>query len=258
MNKSYSSCARLISQSEICEVSESWHSVVFKNIKTRLGEDPDFPCVFSKNAFRKKLIKFIFVENVESDGIQHLAEGLKEYVEISKMWDHRLDTAYPLIAAFSLDAITTDSVEGYHKFGWQILQKLVEIDLAPWPEKVVTDPNMHSWSMCFNGMPLFCNMSSPMHHIRKSRNLGDHFILVINPRERFDIFASNTPNGQRVRENIRKRIANYDGVKHSLQLGSYGSGDIEWWQYGLIEENTIRTDKCPFKFLKSSNVENWS
>jgi N-omega-hydroxy-L-arginine synthase len=105
--------------------------------------------------------------------------------------------------------------------------------------------------MCFNGMPLFCNMSNPAHRVRRSRNLGEHFILVINPRERFDIFAGDSPSGRQVRSNIRNRIARYDGTPHSLQLGSYGNGGVEWSQYGLIEDNIERTDKCPFKFMKS-------
>lgn len=241
---------KLISHTQICEEGKDWHRVVFKNIESRLSGDSNFPCIFSKNAFRKQLVKFIFVENIDTSGIQHLADGLKEYVEVSKQWDGNLDTAYPLIVAFSLDAINAKSVDSYHDFGWKVLQKLHEIDPAPWPEKVATDPNSSSWSMCFNGMQLFCNMSNPAHQIRRSRNLGEHFILVINPRERFDIFAGDTPSGRKVRSNIRDRIFHYDGVPHSSHLGSFGAGGIEWYQYGLIEDNTERTNKCPFKFMK--------
>jgi FPC/CPF motif-containing protein YcgG len=102
--------------------------------------------------------------------------------------------------------------------------------------------------MCFNGMPLFFNMSNPAHRVRRSRNLGGHFALVVNPRERFDVFAGDTPSGRRVRANIRKRIERYDGTPHSWQLGSYGDGALEWRQYGLIEENAERADRCPFAF----------
>lgn len=245
------SFTKLLSQAQICEKGKAWHHAVFKDVESRLGGDPDFPCVFSKNAFRKQLLKFIFVETIEADGIQHLAEGLKEYVEISRRCDASLDTAYPLIVAFSLKAVNTDTVASYHNFGWQVLQKLHEVDAAPWPEEVPTDPSSRAWSMCFNGMPLFCNMSNPAHRVRRSRNLGAHFIIVINPRERFDIFAGDTPGGRNVRSNIRNRIGRYDGVSHSLQLGSYGAGGVEWWQYGLVEDNIERTDACPFTSMKS-------
>ena len=242
---------KLISHAQIREEGKDWHRIVLNDIESRLSGDSGFPCVFSKNAFRKQLLKFIFVETIEASGILHLAEVLKEYVEISKKWDGHLDTAYPLLVAFSLDAVKAHSVDNYHTFGWEVLQKLHEIDPAPWPEEVAKDPNSPSWSMCFNGMPLFFNMSNPAHRIRQSRNLGEHFILVINPRERFDIFAGDTPGGRKVRSNIRNRIARYDGIPHSPQLGSYGAGGIEWWQYGLIEDNIDRTEKCPFMFRKS-------
>lgn len=245
--------AKLISQVEIEKNGKAWHVLVFKDIASRLSGDSEFPCIFSKNAFRKQLIKFIFVETIEEESWQYLAEGLTEYVELSKRWDGNLDTAYPLIVAFSLEVIQAKSVEDYQNFGWQVLQKLHEIDPDPWPEKVAHTPQDPLWSMCFKGMQLFCNMSNPAHSIRKSRNLGQHFILVINPRERFDIFAGNNPSGKKVRANIRNRIECYDGVPHALQLGSYENGGLEWTQYGLIEENIERTDRCPFKFTKSSS-----
>jgi FPC/CPF motif-containing protein YcgG len=241
---------KLISQTAVNEAGESWHRAVLDDIEARLV-DPDFPCVFSKNAFRKRLLKFIFVESAARSGIQHLGEGLKDYVELSRRWDGRLDTAYPLAVAFSLAAIDSRRVEDYHLFGWKVLQDLHEIDPAPWPEAVGKDPHDPSWSMCFDGMPLFCNMSSPAHRVRRSRNLGKHFILIVNPRERFDQFAGDTPSGRNIRTNIRNRIGRYDGTRHSLQLGSYGAGGPEWPQYGLVEDNIERTDSCPFVFRGS-------
>jgi FPC/CPF motif-containing protein YcgG len=248
--KEEQSFTKLIPQTRIHEEGEDWHRSVLSDIESRVGDDPDFPCVFSKNAFQKGLLKFIFVNTIEISGIQHLAEGLTEYVEISRGWNGNLNTAYPLIVAFSLDAIKAQSIDGYDAFGWNVLQKLHDVDPAPWPTEVPTDPNSPSWSMCFNGMPIFCNMSHPAHRVRRSRNLGEHFLFIINPRERFDIVAGDTPSGRKVRSNIRNRIARFDGAAHCLQLASYGAGGIEWWQYGIIEDNIERTDKCPFKFMK--------
>lgn len=237
---------KLVSQAHVSERGEGWHRLAFEEIASRLV-GPDFPCVFSRNAFRKQLLRFVFVADGGSDGIRHLAQGLTEYVELARTWDGRLDTAYPLVVAFSPEAVTADSVEDHHAFGWHVLQELHRVDPAPWPEDVERRPDSASWSMCFNGMPLFCNMSSPAHRVRRSRNLGGHFVLVINPRERFDVFAGDTPSGRKVRANIRNRIHRYDGIQHSPQLGSYGVGALEWLQYGLIEENKARTDTCPFE-----------
>ena len=241
----------LVSQAQLAEQGLAWHLAVFQDLEARLAGDSGFPCVFSKNAFRNQLLKFIFVDTLQTAGMQHLAAGLGEYVELSRSWDESLDTAYPLIVAFSHAAVQADSVAEYHQFGWQVLQKLHEADSAAWPALVGPDPDLPTWSMCFNGMPLFCNMSSPAHQARRSRNLGAHFIMVINPRERFDVFAGNTPGGRNVRANIRSRIARYDKQPHALQLGSYGDTALEWWQYGLVEDNIERADRCPFRQTKA-------
>ncbi len=240
--------SRIVSQPKIAESPKEWHRQLFLDISHRLDGDVDFPCVFAKNAFRKQLLKFVLVEDLEEQGLRHFAEGLTEYVELSKEWNGSIDTAYPLVVGFSVKAVHAQTVAQYHEMGWRVLQRLHDIDPAPWPEGVGKDPNSDSWSMCFNGMPLFCNMSSPAHRSRRSRNLGEHFVLVINPRERFDVFAGDTPGGRTVRANIRKRIERYDGMPHALQLGTYGTGNSEWSQYGLVEENVQRTDKCPFVF----------
>ncbi|VWD05572.1 hypothetical protein BLA39750_02864 [Burkholderia lata] len=240
-----------VTQDQVIETGKDWHRSVLADIRARLSESGDFPCVFSRNAFQKGLLRFIFVDSLDEAGFARLAAGLTEYVDISGSWDGNLATAYPLIVAFSLDLIDSGSVEDYHAFGWNVLQKLHEIDPAPWPEGVGKNPDAPSWSMCFNGMPIFCNMSHPAHLVRRSRNLGDHFIFVINPRERFDIVAGDTPPGRRVRANIRNRILRYDGTPHSPQLASYGAGGIEWWQYEIAEDNVERTDKCPFAFNKT-------
>jgi N-omega-hydroxy-L-arginine synthase len=238
---------RLVSQALLERDGASWHRAVLEDLRARVGDDPDFPCLFSKNAFRKRLLKFVFVETIEADGMRRLADGLADYVEISRDWNGSLGTAYPLVVAFSLDAIGAGSLEAYHAFGWTVLQRLHELDPAPWPRDVGRDPDAPSWSMCFNGMPLFCNMSHPAHPARRSRNLGRHFLFIINPRERFDVVAGDTPSGRRVRSNIRERIHRYDGISHCPQLASYGAGGIEWWQYGLADENVERADRCPFR-----------
>jgi N-omega-hydroxy-L-arginine synthase len=241
----------LIAQAQLSEQSLGWHWAVLQDLEVRLRGDSGFPCIFAKNAFWKQLFRFIFVDSIDAPGIQRLALGLREYVDLSRDWDGSLDTAYPLVVAFSREAIRVPSVEASHAFGWNVLQQLHEIDPNPWPEDVSRDPESSAWSMCFNGMPLFVNMSSPAHETRRSRNLGDHFTLIINPRERFDVFAGDTPGGRKVRANIRNRIHRYDGVPHALQLSSYGAGGNEWWQYGLVEENVERTDRCPFLFSGS-------
>lgn len=241
----------LIPQRKVSTDEKGWHLAAFHDVESRLT-DAGFPCVFSRNAFRKQLVLFSFVEDAGPSGIRHLADALAEYVELSRDWDGQLDTAYPLVIAFSPEAVTARSVADYHAFGWAVLQELHHVDPAPWPSDVGQDPDSDSWSMCFNGMPLFVNMSTPAHRVRRSRNLGEHFVLVVNPRERFDVVAGDTPSGRKVRSNIRARIDRYDEAPRARQLGSYGVAGLEWWQYGLVEDNVERSDQCPFVFREGS------
>jgi N-omega-hydroxy-L-arginine synthase len=64
------------------ESAHGWHRSAYEYLKSRLS-DADFPCVFSRNAFRKGIVRFIFVESQDKSGIQHLAGGLKDYVDLS-------------------------------------------------------------------------------------------------------------------------------------------------------------------------------
>lgn len=249
-NHSISSTASLESK-QVFKQSElpwnGWKGEAVQDIKARLEDDADFPCVFSKNAFKKGLILFHFVESACPSGIALLAAALREYVEISRNWDGTLATSFPLIITFSKDAMDTDTLEGHQRFGWDVLQKLHEENHAKWPEDIAQLPEQQTWSMCFAGMPIFCNMSSPWHSKRRSRNLGRHFKMVINPRERFDIFAGETPAGRKARSNVRDRVEKYDSMSHAPQLASYQAGGLEWRQYALPDTNQNTTSACPFR-----------
>ncbi|WP_341367182.1 YqcI/YcgG family protein [Yoonia sp. BS5-3] len=238
----------LIAQKEIPETSPAWHHTVLHDLSLRLEDEQGFPCIFSKNAFARGLVKLCFVEDNLSQSLRQLADDLRLYVKLSDRWDGNLGTAYPLVVAFSQNAIQSQSLEDYHAFGWWILQQLHDFDEKPWPEGVSTDPHHPYWSMCFHGMQIFVNMSCPAHEQRRSRNLGSHLLFIINPRERFDVVAGDTDAGRKVRANIRSRIEKYDQQSHCPQLGSFVAGEIEWWQYGITDVNTTdRADKCPFR-----------
>lgn len=147
------------------------------------------------------------------------------------------------------------TVEAYHAIGWRVLQYWHDIDPGGWPDTVTRDPDAPFWSMCFAGTQIFVNMSSPAHAVRRSRNLGPAFTLVINPRERFDAVAGDTPQGRRMRAHIRERIEAYDGLPHSPLLGSYEAGEIEWWQYGLGETNEPPARGCPLRMRLDQAAE---
>jgi len=241
----------LVSQKDLFDKNyrgADWHQTVRKDISDRFQSDSGFPCTFSLKAFRQQIFKFVFVEDNSNAERARLAQEVAAYVDLSRKWNGKLSTAYPLIVAFSQSAIQATTIDDFNAYGWQVLQQLHGQDPQDWPPTVSKDPHEPFWSMCYNGMQLFVNMSSPAHKIRKSRNLGAHFLMIINPRERFDIVAGDNPAGNKVRQAIRSRIESYDGQPHCPQLGSYQAGEIEWWQYGITEENRERTDRCPFVF----------
>lgn len=225
----------------------AWYGQVAADLAARLTPPSAFPCTFSQNAFRRGLVDFIFVEALDDEGRARLRADMLAYIATARQWDGQVNTARPLVVAFSRDAASADTVEDYHAIGWQVLQDWHDHDPEPWPEGVATDPHAPYWSMCFGGIQLFVNFSSPAHLERKSRNLGAHFLFIINPRERFDVVAGDTPEGMRVRQVIRDRAEAYDGIPHAPELGMYQKGELEWWQYGVMDDNTPRTDRCPLK-----------
>lgn len=74
-----------------------WEEEVLGDISARLSGDSLFPCVFSKNAYKKQLIKFLFVASMNETEVDRLVNGLREYVKLSRNWDGTLKTAYPLV-----------------------------------------------------------------------------------------------------------------------------------------------------------------
>lgn len=223
-----------------------WQKATYDDLSARLTPPSAFPCTFSQNAFRRELLQFAFIEAPGAAGLDAGRAALQHYVRDSRAWDGRVATAKPLLVVFSPQAAQADSLADYQAIGWQALQYWHDHDPAPWPDDVATDPETRFWSFCFDGMQLFVNMSAPAHDRRKSRNLGRHLTLVINPRERFDLVAGNTPEGRRVRTRIRERAARYDGLEHSPLLGSYTIGDLEWVQYALPDDNSTAPPRCPF------------
>lgn len=225
----------------------AWHRSVLSDLAERLTPPSDFPCTFSQNAFRRELVRFSFVETDDQAGRAAMRADLSDYVALSRLWDGQVNTAHPLIMAFSPAAAPFADLSAYHGFGWRMVQDWHDHDPAPWPDNVSDVPDNPFWSMSFRGMQLFVNMSAPAHVKRKSRNLGQHFILVINPRERFDVVAGDTPEGIRVRNVIRDRVRAYDGMPHAPVLGKFLKGELEWPQYALPDDNETAPAACPFR-----------
>ncbi|MGL4745272.1 MAG: YqcI/YcgG family protein [Dermatophilaceae bacterium] len=225
----------------------TWREEAVDDVIHRLV-DSGFPCIFARNAQKKHLLRFAFVDGDEPKHLDRLTEDVLAFLDDCRGWDEHVDSAPPLVVLFA-PRVTAGArtVREYHDRGWWVLREVHRRDPAPWPPSVPTRPDHAGWSLCFAGVPIFVNMSTPAHKHRRSRNLGRNLAFVVNPRERFDVLAGPTPRGHRARAVIRKRVDAYDDLRHSGDLGFYGSGSLEWHQYEIQDTDPpTHPAHCPF------------
>lgn len=240
----------LISQDDLLENQEDWLKEMIAQIMSNFSPQrhPPFPCIFSRKAFQLKLFKFLPIYYVNDNyDFNALLKGLEDYLELHKNWDGKFTTAYPLLVIFQpIDKLK--DINYCEDLFVSALQYLIDRDSESWEQCEIKDPNKEFWSMQFRNIQLFINVSHHNNVNRLSRNLCDTLVFVINPRERFDIFAGNDPKGVFIRDRIRENIDQYDKIKRSPILGHYLNGDLEWPQYFLPDENDAEPLQCPLRF----------
>jgi len=78
------SCLRLISQHSIRESGRGWHRDVLHDIESRLSEDTNFPCLFSRNAFGREVFCASFLwKAIPAPTFSTWSTSLVDYVELS-------------------------------------------------------------------------------------------------------------------------------------------------------------------------------
>ena len=228
----------------------AWKSSAWEDFRAIIN-DPAFPCFFASSADKRGSLRYCFIEDPRSEtDLRLLGNAVTEYLEEVREIEERsvTDAAFQILIVF-VKTPQPISLEDEQTQGWEILSRLHLLDSKPWPKHVATDPEDTKWSFCWDGVPLFVNISASAHKRRKSRRLGRHLALVIQPRDAFDSIAGNTPSGRKLREKIRKRIKPYDGVSACPLLGTYGeSGSLEWLQYAIPDQNGPLSEdsRCPF------------
>ncbi len=245
----------IINRNDVCSNSflnnlffRSWMVRALSCFESSVNNN-EFPCLFGKKVIKLKKF-FLFFSSI-SRPMDDLVSAFNEYTDFVKRVPVR-ERIYSPFVVF-LEKNTFSTLKDEHQYGWSILQMLHDKDKSSWPLDVPKDTENEKWSFCFNGLPLFVNISCPQHKLMKSRNLGDYVVLVINPRENFDEVASlSSKGGRSVRETIRNRIKMYnDGVVPST-LGVYGEkGNYEWRQYQLEEPGGLELKECPLHIRKS-------
>jgi len=221
--------------------SPAWQQRAREEISQRLA-DVDFPCLFARKAWRAGSIWFQFCEG---DRYVAAREALAAYTDMVKTVAIEERLYRPLCLVFRDEE--GEHAMDQHAAAWKLLKWLHRYDPQAWPAKVPDDTDDPAWTFCFNGVPLFVNISSAAHVQLKSRNLGRWLVLVVNPRENFDVVASaSSPHGRMLRARIRGRVERYNQAPVPASLGFHGEpGNREWMQYQLGEPGLEAPACCP-------------
>jgi FPC/CPF motif-containing protein YcgG len=224
-----------------------WIPLVLADLTQTLSNQKEFPCTFARHAFKADQLHYLFAGSpFDRDARYRIRQGLLQYLEHMDGLSGIEESMQALIVFFEPDDSPL-SADGYHQRAWMIMQDWIDHDPKPWPQDIPLNPSSPFWSLCFRGVPLFVNVSSPAHEIRRSRNIGRSLALITQPRAGFDRVAGNTVKGNKIRHLIRELMHEYDGIPAPGELGTYHRGDLEWWQYTLQETNVTRRDRCPLK-----------
>nr|WP_315463304.1 YqcI/YcgG family protein [uncultured Rhodoferax sp.] len=236
----------------------SWASTQIEKILQLFVEEAGtkngFPCIFAQNAMKRKLVKFILVPfsaQSKTHEYQSFAVDLEEYLDGVHQWNGEINSHKPLLVIFEpLADMDEQGEEKYREIFIDSMQHLLDNDDVAWSESISKDPGDPTWTMCFKGVEIFVNVSHPAHVQRRSRNLCDSLVFVLNPRRVFDVAAPANTQGIRISEKIRSNLTIYDDVSPSPLLGSYVLGEAQWQQYMLPDNNTDTPLKCPLRFSK--------
>lgn len=208
-----------------------------------LDEVRVFPCTFGVGAVRSATLRYAFVP--AGDGrVDRLAAALEDFIPMAAELGKRTS-----LVAFFEPAETVRTLDEHRAHFWELLQSLHLRDTEPWPSGISRDPEDSEWEFSYGGMPFFVVANTPAHARRASR-FFEYFTITFQPRFVFDDLAADTEQGQKARKVIRQRLAAYDAVEPSPELGSFGVGDNrEWVQYFLEEDNDAAASqgKCPLR-----------
>ncbi|MCA0971687.1 YqcI/YcgG family protein [Halobacillus litoralis] len=202
-----------------------------------------YPCVPGVQGFLQDSLRFGFTGDPRSEqAAEQFADLLKDYGRISR----ETGPYASLVVFFDTRSFSSETtIDHYQSVFWSLIQRIHELDQAPWPEHVSPNPDDSSWEFCFDGEPYFIFCATPAHEKRKSRQFP-HFLIALQPRWVFEDIHDGTAYGRKLKSAIRKRLEDYDSRPPHPSLKWYGQNDnLEWEQYFLADdENT--PPKCPF------------
>ncbi|MFD3778261.1 YqcI/YcgG family protein [Streptomyces sp. NPDC058612] len=137
---------------------------------TATAGSSDFPCVFAPMALRKDELLF-GAGDVARDGWGVVAMLMDLAAE--SIWEDP-----DQVVVLWLDGIESATLDDDHAAFRQILLTLLEAG-GEWPAEAPVDPADPQWNFWYKGIDFFINVSTRHHRLRRSRNLGHPFTLVV-------------------------------------------------------------------------------
>lgn len=220
----------------------AWASDAIASLEMSLSSTtPRFPCLYAVRALKSGTLRYAVVEGGDEDiALDRLADALRRYARSARA----IGEQSSLIAVFPANEVTASLEEHRQRF-WDVIAGLMERDSDPWPAHVPTSPEEHLWEFCFSGEPMFVFASSPAYVQRRSRSTGT-FTIAFQPRFMFDRLFERPIQLSRAMALIRRRVQIYDGIPAHPDLGLYHeSGNREWRQYVIADENKPERGRCP-------------
>ncbi|MEV7652491.1 MULTISPECIES: YqcI/YcgG family protein [Micrococcaceae] len=197
---------RLFRRSNAPEETKSllseFHDVVAK---------PHFPCFFAAAAFKNDELLF---------GVGDISKGLDVVIDLFDAVVDRIREDIDQTVVLWLTGSAASTLDDDRALASRILKHLLTSDPTPWPDGHTMDPTDPTWDFWYKGVDFFVNVSTPHHKLRKSRNLGSAFTLVVQSRTSFDRLGDGA---SRARTKIRERIGKHDLIDRSPALGEHGA-----------------------------------
>lgn len=204
-----------------------------------------FPCIPATIGYVKNQLRYGFIgDPLENESSHKLAELMMQYTKESKTFGSY--TSLVIFYHTSEDIKNTYKVEDYEQLFWNQLSGLSSLDSTDWPEDIPQNPHHSIWEFCFNGEKYFMYCATPAHVNRQSRHF-DVMMLAITPRWVLEEFNKKGSFANKIKENVRKRLENYDLAPVHPDLKNYGADDnFEWKQYFLRDDDTS-ISQCPYQ-----------
>jgi uncharacterized protein len=237
----------LLEQADMSDPSRipSWLMREYRSFHETVVDD-DFPCNFGLAAEKDRELRYSFVEG---NDFARLPQALEAFLQLSRSHP---SVRHNLTVFFEPEA-EAKPFEYYTQRFWQVLNYLHAHDRAPWPSQIPTDKDDPLWEFCFGGDPIFMFAASPAYVRRRSRNYGDSFVMLFQPKRIFKGIESESPTGTRARRVIRARLKKWDG-NEALHPDVNDYGEVltyRWKQYLLSDDGTPARGGCPFAAMES-------